>query len=71
MRGDQSFDEALHVEDLIKWEQAMDDEMRSHEKNDMGVDWVTCREESFAEQVGVQNQDWTRWQKKVQGSFSG
>ena len=34
----ESFDEALQVEDLIKWEQAMDDEMRSHEKNDMGVD---------------------------------
>ena len=34
----ESFDEALQVEDLIKWEQAMDDEMRSHEKNVMGVD---------------------------------
>ena len=29
-----SFDEALQVEDSIKWEQAMDDEMRSLEKND-------------------------------------
>ena len=34
----ESFDEALQVEDSIKWEQAMDDEMRSLEKNDMGVD---------------------------------
>ena len=32
-----SFDEALHVEDLIKWEQAIDDEMRSLEKNDTWV----------------------------------
>ena len=32
-----SFDEALHVEDSIKWEQAMDDEMRSLEKNDTWV----------------------------------
>ena len=31
-----SFDEALQVEDSIKWEQAMDDEMRSLEKNDTG-----------------------------------
>ena len=29
----ESFDEALQVEDSIKWEQAMDDEMRSLEKN--------------------------------------
>ena len=32
-----SFDEALQVEDSIKWEQAMDDEMRSLEKNDTWV----------------------------------
>ena len=31
----ESFDEAaLQVEDSIKWKQAMDDEMRSLEKND-------------------------------------
>ena len=33
----ESVDEALQVEDLIKWEQAMDDEMRSLEKNDTWV----------------------------------
>ena len=33
----ESFDEALQVEDSIKWEQAMDDEMRSLEKNDTWV----------------------------------
>ena len=32
-----SFDEALQVEDSIKWEQAMDDEMMSLEKNDTWV----------------------------------
>ena len=32
-----SFDEALQVDDLIKWEQAMDDEMSSLEKNDTWV----------------------------------
>ena len=32
-----SFDEALQVDDSIKWEQAMDDEMRSLEKNDTWV----------------------------------
>ena len=38
MRGNQeSFDKALQVEDSIKWEQAMDDEMRSLEKNDTWV----------------------------------
>ena len=38
MEGEpKSFDEALQVEDLIKWEQAMDDEMRSLEKNDTSV----------------------------------
>ena len=30
----ESFDEALQVEDSIKWEQDMDDEMRSLKKND-------------------------------------
>ena len=30
----ESFDEALEVDDSIKWEQAMDDKMRSLEKND-------------------------------------
>ena len=29
----ESFDESLQVDDSIKWEQAMDDEMRSLEKN--------------------------------------
>ena len=33
----ESFDEALQVEDSIKWEPAMDDEMRSLEKNDTWV----------------------------------
>ena len=33
----ESSDEALQVEDSIKWEQAMDDEMRSLEKNDTWV----------------------------------
>ena len=33
----ESFDEALQVEGSIKWEQAMDDEMRSFEKNDTWV----------------------------------
>ena len=33
----ESFDKALQVEDSIKWEQAMDDEMRSLEKNDTWV----------------------------------
>ena len=33
----ESFDEALQVEDSIKWEQPMDDEMRSLEKNDTWV----------------------------------
>ena len=33
----ESFDEALQVEDSIKWEQAMDDEMRSLKKNDTWV----------------------------------
>ena len=33
----ESFDEALQVEDSIKWEHAMDDEMRSLEKNDTWV----------------------------------
>ena len=33
----ESFDEALQVEDSIKWEQAMDDETRSLEKNDTWV----------------------------------
>ena len=33
----ESFDEALQVEDSIKWEQAMNDEMRSLEKNDTWV----------------------------------
>ena len=33
----ESFDEALQVEDSIKWEQAMDDEMRSLEMNDTWV----------------------------------
>ena len=33
----ESFDEALQVEDSIKWEQAMDDEMRSLNKNDTWV----------------------------------
>ena len=33
----ESFGEALQVEDSIKWEQAMDDDMRSLEKNDTGV----------------------------------
>ena len=33
----ESFDEALQVEDSIKWEKAMDDEMRSLEKNDTWV----------------------------------
>ena len=33
----ESFDEALQVEDSIKWEQAMDDAMRSLEKNDTWV----------------------------------
>ena len=33
----ESFDEALQVEDSIKSEQAMDDEMRSLEKNDRWV----------------------------------
>ena len=33
----ESFDEALQVEDSIKWEQAIDDEMRSLEKNDIWV----------------------------------
>ena len=38
MRGNQeSFDKALQVEDSIKWEQAMDDEMRSLEKNNTWV----------------------------------
>ena len=32
-----SFNEALEVEDSIKWEQVMDDEMRSLEKNDTWV----------------------------------
>ena len=33
----ESFDEALQVEDSIKWEQAMDAEMRSLENNDTWV----------------------------------
>ena len=33
----ESFDEALQVEDSIKWEKAMDDKMRSLEKNDTWV----------------------------------
>ena len=33
----ESFDEALQVEDSIKWEKAIDDEMRSLEKNDTWV----------------------------------
>ena len=33
----ESFDKALQVEDSIKWEQAMDYEMRSLEKNDTWV----------------------------------
>ena len=33
----ESFDEALQVEDSIKWEQAMDDEIRSLVKNDTCV----------------------------------
>ena len=33
----ESFDEALQVEDSIKWEKAMDDEMRSLEKDDTWV----------------------------------
>ena len=33
----ESFDEALQVEDSIKWEQAIYDEMRSLEKNDAWV----------------------------------
>ena len=33
----ESFDEALQVEDSIKWEQDIDDEMRSLEKNDTWV----------------------------------
>ena len=33
----ESFDEALQVEDSIKWEQAMDDEIRSLVKNDTWV----------------------------------
>ena len=33
----ESFDEALQVEDSIKWEQVIDDEMRSLEKNDTWV----------------------------------
>ena len=33
----ESFDEALQVEHSIKWEKAMDDEMRSFEKNDTWV----------------------------------
>ena len=33
----ESFDEALQVEDLIKWEQDIDNEMRSLEKNDTWV----------------------------------
>ena len=33
----ESFDKALQVEDSIKWEQAMDDEMKSLEKNDTWV----------------------------------
>ena len=36
-REPESFDEALQVEDSIKWEQAMDDEIRSPEKNDTWV----------------------------------
>ena len=33
----ESFDEALQVDDSIKWEKAIDDEMRSLEKNDTWV----------------------------------
>ena len=36
-REPQSFDEALQVEDSIKWEKAMNDGMRSLEKNDTWV----------------------------------
>ena len=42
----ESFDEGLQVEDSIKWEQALDDEMRSLEKNDTWVliDYLHGRE---------------------------
>ena len=33
----ESFDEALQVKDSINWEKAIDDEMRSLEKNDTWV----------------------------------
>ena len=42
------------MEDSIKWEQAMNDEMRSLEKNDTWVlTELPARKENFAEQVGV------------------
>ena len=53
----ESFDEAPQVEDSIKWEQAMDDEMRSLEKNDTWVLTELPAGKRLAEQVGVQNQD--------------
>ena len=54
----ESFDEALQVEHSIKWEKAMDDEMRSFEKNDTWVlTELSAGKRAFAEQVGVQNQD--------------
>ena len=45
------------MEDSIKWEQAMDDEMRSLEKNDTWVLTELPAGKIFSEQVGVQNQD--------------
>ena len=61
----ESFDEALQVEDSIKWEQAMDDDMRSLEKNDT---WVLT--ELPAGKRALMNK-WVFKIKKVQGSFSG
>ena len=53
------------MEDSIKWEQAMDNEMRSLEKNDT---WVL----TFlpAGKRALMNK-WVFKIKKVQGSFSG
>ena len=46
------------MEDPIKWDQAINDEMRSLEKNDTWVlTELSAGKRAFAEQVGVQNQD--------------
>ena len=46
------------MEDSIKWYQAIDDAMRSHEKSDTWVlTELSAGPRAVAEQVGVQNQD--------------